>query len=379
MKRTLLALAVPALLAAQSASADINFINQDGNTLSMYGRAKAVNTITNNQNGNGDDSNIRFGFNGVTQVTDFLSGYGRAEFQANAGSDSGWETRYAYAGLDFGSYGSFDYGRNDGVSKMVTNYTDVLPNWGGDAGDMVLLGDRETGVATYRNQGLFGLVDGLNFAIQYADRDNSSSDDLVLNDAGNGYYVRDGRQAYGIAAEYANILDSGFTVGATYALTSKATPIHYSSDVNGNVSDPDVNARTQSWAVGGNYQYENLYVAAIYNYTKNAVAAYEVGDSSAEVVEAQKVKGYEMVVGYTINLDVGALTPRAAYIQDKATRNSTGESAFVSKYVDLSVQYDFNKNLSAYVEYKINLLKDSDGVPNKQTKDSVALALTYSF
>lgn len=390
MKRTLLALAVPALLAANAANADIEFWNQNGNIVSMYGRVIGENIISKQGNGNGDDSNGRIGFTGLTQISNYLAGYGRAEFQTNAGSND-HELRYAFAGLDFGTYGTFDYGRNDGVSKMVTSFTDVLPEFGGDAGDMVLLGDRENAVATYRNQGFYGLVDGLNFALQYADRasyDYDDEDEITSNDTGAHKQNRGARSAFGISADYA-ILNSGFTVGGSYALTSKASD---EKILNGLDKDSDESRRGQSWVAGGKYEYQNLYVAAIYNYSKNVIATPEIGvgaDDSTNGTNianylggsvAKNVKGYEMVVAYGLDLDVGRVTPSVAYIQDKAKyyNDKDDKSINLSKYVNLGLQYDFNKNFSAFVDYKINLLK-SDDVGDVYSKDSVALALIYQF
>lgn len=51
---------------------------------------------------------------------------------------------------------------------MPLGYTDMLPEFGGDTAysDDFFVG-RVGGVATYRNSNFFGLVDGLNFAVQY--------------------------------------------------------------------------------------------------------------------------------------------------------------------------------------------------------------------
>jgi outer membrane pore protein E len=64
----------------------------------------------------GDQSYIRLGFKGETQINDQLTGYGRweAEFAGNkAESDSNQQkTRLAFAGVKLKDFGSFDYGRN---------------------------------------------------------------------------------------------------------------------------------------------------------------------------------------------------------------------------------------------------------------------------
>ena len=48
----------------------------------------------------------------------------------------------------------------------------MLPEFGGDtyAGADNFMNGRTNGVATYRNNGFFGQVDGLNFALQYQGR-----------------------------------------------------------------------------------------------------------------------------------------------------------------------------------------------------------------
>ncbi|VEC49505.1 outer membrane protein F [Escherichia coli] len=55
-----------------------------------------------------------------------------------------------------------------GVVYDALGYTDMLPEFGGDTAysDDFFVG-RVGGVATYRNSNFFGLVDGLNFAVQY--------------------------------------------------------------------------------------------------------------------------------------------------------------------------------------------------------------------
>lgn len=45
------------------------------------------------------------------------------------GSDGNF-TRLGFAGLKFGDYGSFDYGRNYGVLYDVEGWTDMLPEFG---------------------------------------------------------------------------------------------------------------------------------------------------------------------------------------------------------------------------------------------------------
>ncbi len=52
------------------------------------------------------------------------------------------------------------------------------------------------------------------------------------------------------------------------------------------------------------------------------------------------------------------------------------------KYVDVGMTYYFNKNMSTYVDYKINLLDEDDRFYKNSgiaTDDIVALGLVYQF
>ncbi|ENG7221488.1 porin, partial [Shigella flexneri] len=74
-----------------------------------------------------------------------------------------------YAGLSYKDFGSFDYSRNVGVAYDAEAFTDMFVEWGGDswAGTDLFMTNRTNGVATYRNTDFFGMVEGLNFALQY--------------------------------------------------------------------------------------------------------------------------------------------------------------------------------------------------------------------
>ncbi|EDA4888969.1 hypothetical protein F9O51_11060 [Salmonella enterica subsp. enterica] len=184
MKRKVLALVIPALLAAGAAHA-AEIYNKDGNKLDLYGKVDGLHYFSDDSSKDGDQTYMRVGFKGETQINDQLTGYGQWEYNVQANTTEGegansW-TRLAFAGLKFGDYGSFDYGRNYGVLYDVEGWTDMLPEFGGDSytyADNYMTG-RANGVATYRNTDFFGLVDGLNFALQYQGKNESQSADDV--------------------------------------------------------------------------------------------------------------------------------------------------------------------------------------------------------
>ena len=139
MKRNILALVIPALLAAGAANA-AEIYNKDGNKLDLYGKAVGLHYFSDNDGNDGDQSYVRFGFKGETQINDMLTGYGQWEYniQANnseGGSDAqdGNKTRLGFAGLKFAEYGSIDYGRNYSLLYDPMGWTDMLPEFGGDS------------------------------------------------------------------------------------------------------------------------------------------------------------------------------------------------------------------------------------------------------
>lgn len=395
MKRNLLAIAIPALLVAAGANASIEVWNKDGNKVDFYGRVKAANNITDRgQKDEGDDTSARLGMSGQTQITDSLVGYGRWEYEANAGKNSDNEVRYAFAGLNFGDLGSFDYGRNDGVLKAITAYTDVLPQFGGEAANNAwnVLSSRTKAVATYRNNNFFGLTDDISFALQYADNgDNSSTLDGIYN----GFNVLGkppikalSREAYGANAQW-RIFDTGLTAGAGYAQSTQSDTRH------------------NTWAAGLKYENYDLYLGANYFQSKvkrGNTVEWKTPHYNVYRDRDVKIRGFELVAQYGIDLEVGRLTPSLAYVQHKYKVDSlhfsdpnyryyaAGENSPLAKYVSLGATYDLNKNFSAIVEYKFNLLdrkdigaklntvKDRGHHENKPgTKDVLGVGLIYQF
>ncbi|MCO6538689.1 MAG: porin [Gilliamella sp.] len=400
MKRNLLAIAIPALLVAAGANASIEVWNKDGNKVDFYGRVKAANNITDRgQKGEGDDTSARLGMSGQTQITDSVTGYGRWEYEAKAGKskDGSSEVRYAFAGLNFGDAGSFDYGRNDGVLKAITAYTDVLPQFGGDAAnnEWHVLSERTKAVATYRNNNFFGLTDDISFALQYADNGDAVKDfenkkwlDPVSGTTKDRINHKS-KEAWGANVQW-NIFDTGLTAGAGYAQTSKS------------------DSRQSTWATGLKYDNYNLYLGANYFQSKhkNAVGTYGlIGDYVYHIRDTDlKVRGFELVAQYGIDLEVGRLTPSLAYVQHKVKSSDydnfskygyrwkyRGFNSPEAKYVSVGATYDLNKNFSTIVEYKFNLLdrKDFGAASNTEnprghdtkpgTKDVLGVGLIYQF
>lgn len=372
MKRNILAVIIPALMVAGAANA-AEIYNKDGNKVDLYGKVDVRHMFSDaNDNGNkqdGDDSRIRFGIKGETQITDQLTGFGRFENEIKTNGTEGGEesknkVRLAYAGFKFDQFGSLDYGRNYGVAYDVAAWTDVLPLFGGDtmAQTDVYMTGRNANLLTYRNSDFFGYVDGLSFALQYqgANDDNSISSRSSSNklNKANG-------DGFGLSAAYD--IGWGVSFGAAYTNSARTLDQQYNSFATGK--------RAEAWNVGAKFDANNVYLAAMYGETHNMTS---FGDYADYI--ANKTQNIELVAQY--QFDFG-LRPSIAYLQSKGKNLNTnlGDNNDLVKYVDLGAYYYFNKNMSAVVDYKINLLKDNDfnaaaGIP---VDNVVGLGLTYQF
>ncbi|MEG0231916.1 MAG: porin OmpC [Hafnia sp.] len=378
MKRNILAVVIPALLAAGAANA-AEVYNKDGNKLDLYGKVDGLHYFSDDKSADGDQSYARFGFKGETQINDQLAGYGQWEYNikvnnAESEGSSANATRLGFAGLKFGDAGSIDYGRNYGVIYDVEAWTDMLPEFGGDSytnSDNFMTG-RTNGVATYRNNNFFGLVDGLNIAAQYQGKNGSSSE----SNNGRDKITKQNGDGYGLSTSYD--FGMGISAGAAYSSSDRTNgQVKAANTVNSNVAGGD---KADAWTAGLKYDANNVYLAAMYAETRNMTP---FGSNGI----ANKTQNFEVVAQY--QFDFG-LRPSIAYLQSKGkdlntytangVTSKSGDNDLV-KYVDVGATYYFNKNMSTYVDYKINLLDDNDFTKANGigTDDIVAVGLVYQF
>ncbi|EBC7264121.1 TPA: porin OmpC, partial [Salmonella enterica subsp. enterica serovar Oslo] len=375
-----LALVIPALLAAGAAHA-AEVYNKDGNKLDLYGKVDGLHYFSDNSGSDGDQTYVRFGFKGETQINDQLTGYGQWEYNVQANTTEGegansW-TRLAFAGLKFGDYGSFDYGRNYGVLYDVEGWTDMLPEFGGDSytyADNYMTG-RANGVATYRNTDFFGLVDGLSFALQYQGNNENSGNgnEGTNNRTDDDDFRRENGDGFGISTTYD--FGMGFSAGAAYTTSDRT---------NDQVSRGEQYAKgdkADAWTAGLKYDANNIYLATMYSETRN-MTPYGSLDSDAHGGVANKTQNFEVTAQY--QFDFG-LRPAVSFLMSKGkdlVNNGVNDDKDLVKYADVGATYYFNKNFSTYVDYKINLLDDDDNFyadNGINTDDVVALGMVYQF
>ncbi len=380
MKRKALALVIPALLAAGAAHA-AEIYNKDGNKLDLYGKVDGLHYFSSDSSKDGDQTYLRFGFKGETQINNMLTGYGQWEYNVQANNtessgDQAW-TRLAFAGIKAGDYGSFDYGRNYGVLYDVEAWTDMLPEFGGDSytqADNFMTG-RANGVATYRNSDFFGLVNGLNFALQYQGKnENQASHEYNPSASQEGTANGDGRDVknsngdgFGISSTYD--LGMGVSLGAAYSSSDRTNEQTHQSTAGGDKAD--------AWTAGVKYDANNIYLATMYSETRNMTP---YGNQNGTI--ANKTQNFEVTAQY--QFDFG-LRPAISYLQSKGKDLVYGgqySDKDLVKYMDVGATYYFNRNMSTYVDYKINLLDGNDDFYKDNgisTDNIVALGLVYQF
>ncbi|WP_446725266.1 porin [Mixta calida] len=221
---------------------------------------------------------------------------------------------------------------------------------------------RANGVATYRNNNFFGLVDGWNFAVQYQGKNDSNPelDGARKATAQNG-------DGWGLSTTYD--LGNGLGLGAAM-FQSDRTNYQNSGAILGHGD------KAEAYTGGLKYDANNIYLAAMYTRSYNAT---RFGDADqAAYGFADKADNWELVAQY--QFDFG-LRPSLAYVTSRGTDIEGWGKQNLKKYIDVGATYYFNKNMSTYVDYQINLLDDNafTDAAGINTDDVVALGLVYQF
>lgn len=395
MKIKALALLVPALMMAGAVNA-AEIINKDSNKVDLSGKIDARHTFSDNTGDDGDETNFTLDLKGETQITPDLIGFGGWEYKTYANdaesNHSQSYTRLAFAGLKFANLGSFDYGRNFGTMYDIEGWTDMLPVFGGDTytwSDNYMI-QRSNSLATYRNTDFFGMVDGWNFALQYQANNESGSNhqEGTKNGHNNIRFQNGDGFSMSTTFDFSNAIPEmeGFSIGAAFAssdrtndqVLSRGNFNNYGNGKNGSVRAGGDKA--DAWTIGAKYDANNIYLAMMYAETRNMTP---FGDDGI----ANKTQNFEAVAQY--QTDFG-LRPSLAWLYSKGVdvgvhhgnNGSYLTDQDLVNYIDVGVTYYFNKNMSTYVDYKINLL-DSDSqfyeANGISTDDIVGVGLAYQF
>lgn len=372
MKLRCLTSLVATMVMASTAGA-VEVYNKNGNVLSILGSVVGGHYFSkNNSNKDGGHSVIRCGLFGKTYINDQVVGFGMWEHEISLQNVEGIRYKHGdnvvlgYAGIKCGNLGTIDYGRNYGVLYDVGAWTDVVPAFGGDIfiSDN-FLSSRGSNVITYRNDNLFGFVDGLNFAVQYQGKNDISTNTGRTVKTANG-------EGYGVSASYS--IDN---IAASVAyINSKRTMEQKNLD-----NDVVKNSNAEAYYCGLKYDGYGVYMAATYGETYNMTPFGNFDDNlNPDNIYGfvNKSRNVEVVAQY--QFDFG-LRPSVSYLHVKASDVDNSYGNYLKKCVTVGTGYAFSQNVSTTLDYRMNLLNKNDFTNAAQidTDDTIALGVAYVF
>jgi outer membrane protein N len=336
MKKTILAVAIPALFAASAQAA--NVYDADGVSADVYGRMQFdISDDGTDTNGAGS---ARMGFNASSVIAPGVSAIAKGEWQIAGENSDGtrFTARHLYAGFDFDDAGSVTFGQSDTAFYYAVAPTDIFNTYGYEAFTLIEDGRQEGQIMYAGEFGGFVLYGSYQF-----------KDDNFTLSAGNPDAGFPG-------------VDTGYALDDSYAAT-----LGYNFDFGlgiygGYHAEDFAVGDKKNLALSATYSWEDLYIAAVY-------VKSDLDDIVIGAFEPSELTGYDIVVSYGLN----ATTLYAGYAFQEAEGKASGVDvkADTADALKLGVQYDFNSNMKAWAEYLVDGL---DGADNQWT-----LAVQYNF
>ncbi|WP_445399085.1 porin [Zobellella sp. An-6] len=347
MKKTILALTIPALFATSAASA-VTVYSDEGAQVDIYGRVQyeagqmrfqkdaGGDSISKAENFGGDGEarlgvNVKYGLNNDVDLIGKLEWQVTAEGSDATGSDD-ISARYAWAGFRFMDTTDLTFGRSQDPYALVVYHHDIFNIFGANAtyGSLGLVDDK-----TDDQVRVSYAANGLDLRAAYAFADDQKSD-LTEEEKEN---------QWSVAAGYTLPMGLGFGAG-------------YEQQNFGNGGVPaDGDGEFNAWILGVNYTLDGFYVAAAYTQQE-----------AEDNVEKIETKGYELTATYNVD----AWTLLAQYSKEELEIEGVSGKVDTVDAVTLGVQYDLTAKAKLYTEYEIN---DND----LDQDDRYGVGIQYNF
>ncbi|CAL4326418.1 porin [Buchnera aphidicola] len=376
INRKSLAIVIPILLAASNGVNALEIFNKNGNKLELHGSMNPNHELSHGFlsktiNSHHDNTNAILGLSGEVNISDELLSYANIEYKTYVNAPEEFLTtqktnavRLGYAGFKYGNWGSIDYGRNYGILHDAQLLTNHIPYITQDSifsyNDNYMLG-RNNSLLTYRNNNFFGLLDGISIGLQYADQVKNKQDNQKNS------------SAWGASLKYET--DVGLTAVGSFFSSEKLK-----SDKKEALNSVD------AYGLGFKYDANDIYIAAFYGVGSNLTPfdLHEKQDGSTEK-SVGKIENIEAIAEYNFH---SGFHPSLSYLDSKGQINSSivntsNNNAFeLAKQINISTRYEFNKNISTYMNYKINLLKSNNDYVKKNnisTDNVLGAGIVYQF
>ncbi|MGF1682305.1 porin [Photobacterium minamisatsumaniensis] len=302
MKHAALTTAILATLLSGTASAATVY-QDETSSLKVGGRAEARFNISDENKSDADNtdsfkdkSRARVNLKGRTEIMDGLGAFGTYEMEINSGKDATVDTRYLFAGLDT-QVGAFSYGQQDSAQVILTDFTDILATFGGDAADLID-GNKDKRENNFVYSGSFN---DLTVTANYIANEKKDTD------------------TYGISFVYS--LPMGLDLGAGY--------------VDGKEDGDD----SDQYNITAAYTINDFYVAGLY-------AGGSIGDAD--------LTAYELAAAYKYN----QFTFQGVYNYQEVDDNGAKSDKY--DYFAIEAIYKFNSEFRAYAGYLFDQVDDQD-------------------
>ena len=372
MKKSLLALAV---VAAATSSNAATVYDKDGTSLAVGGRVQAVvyngNAAGIAENDAGLVNSARLNIAGSTKINDSVSVFAFSEWNMADGNTSGqsWgdsiNTREQYVGADYGDFGKILGGKTYDAANAVLAATDVFEDFGARLQSSIN-GDRRTGMFryVYDNNGIFG-------SVSYQTAADGSTVKGKKADVEGGFAAAAGYT-------FDNVVFGPLSLKAGYSyVKGQDDKGSYLQDVfagKNNYKFDDFKVISASVAWGSTDS--GLYIGALYN-TQRAKQRLSASNSSL----ADKVKGYEFVVGYTFDNGIGAFTGYN-FVDQKYKVGSINQGTATIRRVPVYVNYAINGNFNIWgeAEFDANSTSEKDHqLQGGETGTMLSAGARYTF
>ncbi|PSJ47971.1 porin [Zobellella endophytica] len=306
MKKTILALTIPALFAT-SANAATVYSAEDGTQVDVYGRIQYdIGELNGADNEDiGGDGSARLGVNVKYNLNQDVDLIGKLEWQvtaetANDANTQDINSRYAWAGFRFMDTTDLTFGKSENPYVQLSDFTDIFELGGAAAYDHGFRIDDQVRVS-YADQGF-----DLRAAYAFADENR-------LSDA-----VGTPENQYSLSAGYALAAGPGdLGLAAAY------------EQINFNGGDLD------KWGLGVNYAIDGFYFGVTYGQSDQTTT-----------LDADQ---WEAVGTYTVD----AWTLGLGFNFKKADSDIVGPRVLVEDYI-LAAKYALNAKTKLYGEYYID-------------------------
>uniref|UniRef100_A0A1V0HP55 Porin domain-containing protein n=1 Tax=Candidatus Riesia pthiripubis TaxID=428412 RepID=A0A1V0HP55_9ENTR len=319
--------------------------NKSGSIINLCGN---INTCLNAKTG-GSNSKITIGINGKTKINKNITGLSYLEFSSKT---NGNENLYnlAHIGIKVPKIGIINYGKNYILLHNINSWVNLSVS---RKYEKNYVDEISKNLLTYTNDSFFNLIDGLNFSLQYVGKSQTKTkDDIFKNHEG-----------FGIYADY-NI-GHGLIIGGAYSELDKSYKEHESKNF-------------RSWNGGAKYEAKNLYFAAMYGESKNRFL--KTNDDYIKQLnkEINGIKDFGFMIQYFF--DNLHLKPSVSYMKKKEKsqyqHNNKNKEKDLEKFILINTMYFFNKDLTAVLDYKLNLLNDNNiGLD----RNSINFGIGYRF